>query len=635
MHGDRMKKNIKVNYKSIFKYDDHHETVQFKSDGIYEKGFDKEKFTFYNNDQKIEIILKGKEMTLANGPSLLNLSYHRKIGNHYHTDYGMIELFTELITMEHDRYLKVKYILSDEHQQLSEVYVMMKYDFYGEENEESKKLLTNKILFSGLLILIQLIIVFVAFLTIHRSSRFFVYLFKLISVLAALYIINKDDASAYKITWLVLIAAVPFVGGVLYVFLGDKKPSQRLQFAFLKQIKNQRIIENDIIEEVADPYIKGQMNYLNQQRYPTYYGQDLKYFSLGDDAFEPLLESLRNAKKFIFMQFFIVDEGKMLKSVLDILKEKVKEGVEVRFMYDDVGSLTMLPRHYDRQLEKMGIKSVAFNPFIPVLSLAMNNRDHKKIVVIDGEIGFSGGFNLADEYINQRVKYGHWKDSGLMIHGPAVNSLTKMFLESWNVARNTEEDYEKYYVRSHQKFEVDGYVTPYGDSPLDDENVGENVYLDMINQAYDYLYITTPYLILDDNLQTALINAAKRGVDVRIITPGIPDKKIVFRVTRSYYQTLIKHGIRIYEYTPGFIHAKNFLVDDKCATVGTINLDYRSLYLHFENGIYLYNNKILKDIKEDFLATVEKSHEITLDEVVTGKFMGWFEAILRVIAPLL
>ena len=612
--------------------------------------------------------------------------------------------------------------------------------------KQSKKLLTNKILFSGLLILIQLIIVFVAFLTIHRSSRFFVYLFKLISVLAALYIINKDDASAYKITWLVLIAAVPFVGGVLYVFLGDKKPSQRLQFAFLKQIKNQRIIENDIIEEVADPYIKGQMNYLNQQRYPTYYGQDLKYFSLGDDAFEPLLESLRNAKKFIFMQFFIVDEGKMLKSVLDILKEKVKEGVEVRFMYDDVGSLTMLPRHYDRQLEKMGIKSVAFNPFIPVLSLAMNNRDHKKIVVIDGEIGFSGGFNLADEYINQslrnakkfifmqffivdegkmlksvldilkekvkegvevrfmyddvgsltmlprhydrqlekmgiksvafnpfipvlslamnnrdhkkivvidgeigfsggfnladeyinqRVKYGHWKDSGLMIHGPAVNSLTKMFLESWNVARNTEEDYEKYYVCSHQKFEVDGYVTPYGDSPLDDENVGENVYLNMINQAYDYLYITTPYLILDDNLQTALINAAKRGVDVRIITPGIPDKKIVFRVTRSYYQTLIKHGIRIYEYTPGFIHAKNFLVDDKCATVGTINLDYRSLYLHFENGIYLYNNKILKDIKEDFLATVEKSHEITLDEVVTGKFMGWFEAILRVIAPLL
>ena len=501
--------------------------------------------------------------------------------------------------------------------------------------KQSKKLLTNKILFSGLLILIQLIIVFVAFLTIHRSSRFFVYLFKLISVLAALYIINKDDASAYKITWLVLIAAVPFVGGVLYVFLGDKKPSQRLQFAFLKQIKNQRIIENDIIEEVADPYIKGQMNYLNQQRYPTYYGQDLKYFSLGDDAFEPLLESLRNAKKFIFMQFFIVDEGKMLKSVLDILKEKVKEGVEVRFMYDDVGSLTMLPRHYDRQLEKMGIKSVAFNPFIPVLSLAMNYRDHKKIVVIDGEIGFSGGFNLADEYINQRVKYGHWKDSGLMIHGPAVNSLTKMFLESWNVARNTEEDYEKYYVRSQQKFEVDGYVTPYGDSPLDDENVGENVYLNMINQAYDYLYITTPYLILDDNLQTALINAAKRGVDVRIITPGIPDKKIVFRVTRSYYQTLIKHGIRIYEYTPGFIHAKNFLVDDKCATVGTINLDYRSLYLHFENGIYLYNNKILKDIKEDFLATVEKSHEITLDEVVTGKFMGWFEAILRVIAPLL
>ena len=492
----------------------------------------------------------------------------------------------------------------------------------------------NKILFSGLLILAQLIVVFVAFLTIHRSSRFLVYLFKLISILAALYIINKDDASAYKITWLVLIAAFPFVGGVLYLFLGDKKPSQRLQLTFLKQIKKQRIIENDILEEVEDPLVRGQMNYLNQQRYPTYYGQGVKYFSLGDDAYEPLLEALRNAKKFIFMQFFIVDEGKMLTSVLEILKQKVQEGVEVRFMYDDVGSLTMLPRHYYRQLEKMGIQSVAFNPFVPFLSLAMNNRDHKKIVVVDGKVGFSGGFNLADEYINQRVKYGHWKDSGLMIHGEAVNSLTKMFLESWNVAKNSEEDYEKYYVHEENK-ESDGFVVPYGDSPLDDENVGENVYLNMINQAHDYLYITTPYLILDDNLQTALINASKRGVDVRIITPGIPDKKLVFRVTRSYYQTLMKHGIRIYEYTPGFIHAKNFLVDDKCATVGTINLDYRSLYLHFENGIYVYKSKILKDIKEDFLKTVEVCHEVTLEEVITGKFMGWFEAILRVIAPLL
>ena len=497
--------------------------------------------------------------------------------------------------------------------------------------KKSKKLLMNKILFSGLLILAQLIVVFIAFLTIHRSSRFLVYLFKLISVLAALYIINKDDASAYKITWLVLIAAVPFVGGVLYLFLGDKKPSQRLQLAFLKQIKNQRIIENNIIEKVEDPFVRGQMNYLNQQRYPTYYGQGVKYFSLGDEAYEPLLEALRNAEKFIFMQFFIVDEGKMLTSVLDILKQKVQEGVEVRFMYDDVGSLTMLPRHYYRQLEKMGIQSVAFNPFVPFLSLAMNNRDHKKIVVVDGKIGFSGGFNLADEYINQRVKYGHWKDSGLMIHGEAVNSLTKMFLESWNVAKNSEEDYEKYYVHEENKGN-DGFVVPYGDSPLDDESVGENVYLNMINQSHDYLYITTPYLILDDNLQTALINASKRGVDV---TPGIPDKKIVFRVTRSYYQTLMKYGIRIYEYTPGFIHAKNFLVDDKCATVGTINLDYRSLYLHFENGIYIYKSKILKDIKEDFLKTEEVCHEVTLEEVITGKFMGWFEAILRVIAPLL
>ena len=414
--------------------------------------------------------------------------------------------------------------------------------------KQSKKLLTNKILFSGLLILIQLIIVFVAFLTIHRSSRFFVYLFKLISVLAALYIINKDDASAYKITWLVLIAAVPFVGGVLYVFLGDKKPSQRLQLAFLKQIKNQRIIENDIIEEVADPYIKGQMNYLNQQRYPTYYGQDLKYFSLGDAAFEPLLESLRNAKKFIFMQFFIVDEGKMLKSVLDILKEKVKEGVEVRFMYDDVGSLTMLPRHYDRQLEKMGIKSVAFNPFIPILSLAMNNRDHKKIVVIDGEIGFSGGFNLADEYINKIERFGYWKDAGLKVTGDAVWNFTVMFLQVWNAIRKTDEGYGAFLPHKHyeEAFQGKGFIQPYADNPLDHEIVGENVYLNIINTANKYVYIYTPYLIIDNEMITALCLAAKRGVDIKIVTPGIPDKKMVFWLTQSYYRQLVEAGIHIY-----------------------------------------------------------------------------------------
>ena len=507
--------------------------------------------------------------------------------------------------------------------------------FMEKKMKQSKKLLMNKILFSGLLILAQLIVVFIAFLTIHRSSRFLVYLFKLISILAALYIINKDDASAYKITWLVLIAAVPFVGGVLYLFLGDKKPSQRLQLAFLKQIKNQRIIENNIIEKVEDPFVRGQMNYLHQQRYPTYYGQGVKYFSLGDEAYEPLLEALRNAKKFIFMQFFIVDEGKMLTSVLDILKQKVQEGVEVRFMYDDVGSLTMLPRHYYRQLEKMGIQSVAFNPFVPFLSLAMNNRDHKKIVVVDGKIGFSGGFNLADEYINQRVKYGHWKDSGLMIHGEAVNSLTKLFLESWNVAKNSEEDYEKYYVHEENKGN-DGFVVPYGDSPLDDESVGENVYLNMINQSHDYLYITTPYLILDDNLQTALINASKRGVDVRIITPGIPDKKLVFRVTRSYYQTLMKHGIRIYEYTPGFVHAKVFVSDNDTATVGTINLDYRSLYHHFECGTFIYNNPVVWEIERDFQNTLKACQKITMLDVKARRIgMKMVGRVLRLIAPLM
>ena len=503
--------------------------------------------------------------------------------------------------------------------------------------KQSKKLLMNKILFSGLLILAQLIVVFIAFLTIHRSSRFLVYLFKLISILAALYIINKDDASAYKITWLVLIAAVPFVGGVLYLFLGDKKPSQRLQLAFLKQIKNQRIIENNIIEKVEDPFVRGQMNYLHQQRYPTYYGQGVKYFSLGDEAYEPLLEALRNAKKFIFMQFFIVDEGKMLTSVLDILKQKVQEGVEVRFMYDDVGSLTMLPRHYYRQLEKMGIQSVAFNPFVPFLSLAMNNRDHKKIVVVDGKIGFSGGFNLADEYINCKMRFGHWKDTGIRLEGEAVWSLTSMFLSTFYAYHKEYhgEDIEQFKPHTYhpEPFKNTGYVLPYGDDPLDDEGVGEAVYLNMITHASRSIDIMTPYFIIDDVMLKALCLASKNGVKIRLYVPHVPDKKIVFRVTRSYYYDLIRAGIEVYEYLPGFLHAKVMLVDGKAATVGTINFDYRSLYLHFECNVLLYEAECLSAIKRDFREMNEICAPVKIDD--SRHFKGLIEGLLRLFSPLL
>lgn len=501
---------------------------------------------------------------------------------------------------------------------------------------ESKKLLMNKLLASAILIALQLLLVSLAYFYL-KSSVILKWLFRLTSVAVVIFLVAKEEASSYKIIWIVLIFFFPFVGGILYVFLGNKKPAKKLRSAFDQQ--NEQIelnrLNNDLISKIPDEDIRGQLTYLKNQGFTTCYGQNIQYFSSGEAAFEPLLKALKNARKYIFMEFFIVEEGYMFDTILTILKQKAKEGVEVRMMYDDVGSLTKLPRKYYQELEKYGIQSVAFNPFVPVISLAMNNRDHKKIVVIDGVIGFSGGFNLADEYINKVERFGYWKDSGIMLQGQAVWSLTMMFLASWNATLNTTEDYHRYFPQQSGFNQRDGLVVAYTDSPLDSEQVGEIVYLNMIDQAHRYIYISSPYLILDDLLQNALINAAARGVDVRIVTPAIPDKKIVFKVTRSYYHVLIEHGVHIYEYSPGFIHAKNFLADDRCATVGTINLDYRSLYLHFENGIYLYDCACLKDMKADFMDIFAKSHEMTLEEVVKKKFKGFLEVLLRVIAPLL
>lgn len=501
---------------------------------------------------------------------------------------------------------------------------------------ESKKLLMNKLLASAVLILLQILLVSLAYFYL-KSSIIVKSLFRLTSVAVVIFLVAKEEASSYKIIWIVLIFFFPFVGGILYVFLGNKQPAKKLRNAFDRQNEQieQNRIKNDLIAKIDDDHIRGQLTYLKNQGFSVCYGQNVRYFSSGEAAFEPMLQALKNARKYIFMEFFIVEEGYMFDTILTILKQKAKEGIEVRFMYDDVGSLTKLPRKYYQELEKYGIASVAFNPFVPVISLAMNNRDHKKIVVIDGVIGFSGGFNLADEYINKIERFGYWKDSGIMLQGQAVWSLTMMFLSTWNATLNTQEDYHRYLPSYQGLDQRDGFVVAYTDSPLDGEQVGEIVYLNMINQAQRYIYISSPYLILDDLLQNALINAAARGVDVRIVTPAIPDKKIVFKVTRSYYRALIEHGVHIYEYTPGFIHAKNFLVDDHCATVGTINLDYRSLYLHFENGIYIYDSACLKAMKNDFMNIFAQSHEMTLEEVVKKKFKGFLEVLLRVIAPLL
>jgi cardiolipin synthase len=355
--------------------------------------------------------------------------------------------------------------------------------------------------------------------------------------------------------------------------------------------------------------------------------------------FEAMLEEMRKAEHFIFLEFFIVEEGEMWGRMLEVLLEKARQGVEVRMLYDDMGSVALLPFDYAKKLEEMDthIKCIPFNPVVPFLAMVMNNRDHRKILVVDGNIGFTGGVNLADEYINAREKYGHWKDSGLKLVGEGVWNLTVMFMEMWNACSETKLIPEMHVPKSANDSEQEehiGFVLPYGDDPLDDENVGEDTYIEIINQAKDYVYIITPYLILDDEMKRALIMASKRGVDVRIVTPGIPDKKVVFRLTRANYLPLLKAGVKIYEYTPGFVHAKSFLSDDNVGVVGTINLDYRSLYLHFECAVWMYQVPALIDLKKDTLETIEKSRRVYEEDVHTKGIGRLFDGLLRVMAPL-
>ena len=356
--------------------------------------------------------------------------------------------------------------------------------------------------------------------------------------------------------------------------------------------------------------------------------------------FPVLVRELEQAEHYIYIEYFIINDGVMWRTILDILERKTTEGVDVRLIYDGFGCLTTLPYHYERFLREKGIQCQVFNPFRPLLNIVQNNRDHRKICVIDGKTGFTGGINLADEYINQKRRFGHWKDTAVILKGEAVWNMTVMFLHMWNVIANSSEPIDHELHLPHHfhpdSFESDGYVQPYSDTPLDGEIVGENVYLNIINRARKYVYICTPYLIIDNEMMTALCLAAKSGVDVRIMTPGIPDKKMVFLLTQSYYEQLLEAGVHIYEYQPGFLHAKSFVCDDEIAVVGTINLDYRSLYHHFENGVWFYKNKVIQDILSDFQETLNYCDPISIDFCRNRNIViRAFQSILRLFAPLL
>ncbi len=505
------------------------------------------------------------------------------------------------------------------------------------------KIFISKILLTAALFILQLgwSLFFLVRLTEYSAAVSAV--FRILSILIILFIIIKEDNSAYKIGWIVLIMAVPLFGGLFYLFFGNKRPTRRLRGQLEKE--HRRLISGlsqdaDVMAEIRnrDARVAGTGHYLYRKSdFPVYQNTATDYYKIGEDMFADMISDLEEARHFIFMEYFIIEEGIMWNRILAILKRKAAEGVEVRLIYDDVGSLFNLPASFARECEAQGIKCMAFNPFIPLFSLVINNRDHRKIMLIDGHTAYTGGINLADEYINAVTRYGHWKDTGVRIKGDAVWSFTLMFLEIWHAFREEKDVLANFrpHVFHPAEFTTDGYVQPFSDSPLDEETVGENLYIDILNSSCHYVYIFTPYLVIDNEMKGALSMAAKRGVDVRLAVPGIPDKKLVFRLTRSYYGPLIRSGVRVYEYTPGFMHAKSIVCDDETAVVGTINMDYRSLYLHFECGVYMYRTKMIADLKADFLETVLKCRQIAAGDIKTSFPGRLFDSLLRLAAPLL
>lgn len=466
----------------------------------------------------------------------------------------------------------------------------------------------------------------------------------LCSLLAVFAILSGRSNPAYKIAWIVLIMAFPLFGGVFYLWTGSNRLSRRIKkkmAAISENTMTYSAQKEGIIDEIAqqDPSAALQVRYIERGAHcPVYDHTQCEYHEIGEKSWKRMLEELEKAEHYIFMEYFILEQGEMWDPMLELLRRKAAAGVDVRIIYDDLGSITKIPDGYDKLLESYGIRACIFNPFVPVINLRMNNRDHRKICVIDGHTGFTGGINLADEYINARELHGHWKDTAIMMRGDAVWSLTVMFLSMWDYIRGEHSDYELYRPQIYQQSQLpsDGYFQPFSDNPLDDEPVGENVYLNMINRAQRYVYITTPYLIISNEMMTALTNAAKSGVDVRIITPHIPDKWYVHMVSQAHYAQLIEAGVRIFEYTPGFIHAKSFVADDEYAVVGTINLDYRSLYLHFECATWMYKTSCIGDIRRDFENTQAVSEEITMEACKADPFpKRLLRSILKIFAPLM
>ena len=466
-----------------------------------------------------------------------------------------------------------------------------------------------------------------------------------VSLIAVAILLDKDDVNpVYKLMCLRIILLLPPPGTIFNVYWGGRSRHGRKarQYSACSARANQAL--PDPLSSLAllpgdDVPFTRCGRYLAQYAYaPVWDNTSCRYYAWGQEFLPDYLEELQKAQQFIFLEYFILQEGKLWDQVLEILKQKAAQGVDVRVLYDGMGSLVKLPKDYDATLRSYGIQCGIFAPmrFCPHLSdyPLLHHRAPRQITVIDGNIGYCGGLNLADEYINAYEKHGHWKDTAVMLRGQAVWNLTLMFLMMWQFTTTVEADFDRY--RPTMNLPSDGFVQPFGDSPLDNLNVSETAYMQIINRAHDYVYITTPYLILDNEMVTSLINAAQSGIDVRIITPHVADKWYVHMVTRSYYAQLIRGGVKIYEYTPGFIHSKMFVSDDQVAIVGTANMDYRSFYLHFECGVSFYQSTMAAKVRDDILRTLKVCQPVELDELNRAPLhQRAFTKLLRLMAPLM
>ena len=559
------------------------------------------------------------------------------------------------------------------------------------ETQASVKNGVSRMIFAVISILAEVLVILFLVFSAGQVAGWIYTLFHFLGAVFVLRIYGSHKTASIRMTWMLVILLLPITGTLLYLLIGLNGHSlkMRKRYEDIDRILMPMLPENEDVAEKAkarDLRLGGIIEYIRRQAgYPVYQNTEVRYYDDGAKGFEAQKEDLAKAEKFIFMEYHAIEDAECWHEMLEVLVDRVKAGVEVRVFYDDMGSLGFINTDFVKRMEALGISCRVFNPFAPGLNLFLNNRDHRKITVIDGKVGFTGGYNLANEYFHRTEPYGFWKDTGIRLEGDAVQSLTVTFLEMWNAVSEYDKDdidYVKYLAATDaervmkrrkkldaekaERIEKDkeagfekvkegvmrdekflampgafagsglGFVQPYADSPMDDIHVGEDVYISMAESAQKYALFITPYLIITDEMCHAFSLAARRGVDVRIITPGIPDKKIVYSVTRSYYNGLCRNGVRIFEFTPGFCHAKMSIADDLMATCGTINLDYRSLYHHFENGCLYADCDAVMETKKDFEETFAQCREVT--EYYTygrGAFLRFGQMLLRLAAPLM